>query len=103
MNNTANKAYKTTFILDLRETEDDVAKVTAWNPGNFVNQFDQFIEAPFGKVAEGYVGSFTVIDPNKPWTAKNEDVYSRSGWTPFHGETFPGSVAGVFHKGKVLS
>lgn len=29
MNNTANKAYKTTFILDLRETEDDVAKVTA--------------------------------------------------------------------------
>ncbi|MAV39519.1 MAG: hypothetical protein CML12_02940 [Puniceicoccaceae bacterium] len=28
MNNTVNKAYKTTFILDLRETEDDVAKVT---------------------------------------------------------------------------
>lgn len=28
MNNTVNKAYKTTFILDLRDTEDDVAKVT---------------------------------------------------------------------------
>ena len=28
MKNIANKSYKTTFILDLRETEDDVAKVT---------------------------------------------------------------------------
>ena len=27
MNKTANKDYKTTFILDLRETVDDVAKV----------------------------------------------------------------------------
>lgn len=29
MNNTVNREYKTTFILDLRETEDDVAKVLA--------------------------------------------------------------------------
>ena len=29
MNKTANRGYKTTFILDLRQTEDDVAKVTA--------------------------------------------------------------------------
>ena len=28
MKNIANKSYKTTFILDLRKTEDDVAKVT---------------------------------------------------------------------------
>ena len=29
MNKTVNREYKTTFILDLRETEDDVAKVSA--------------------------------------------------------------------------
>jgi ribosomal protein S6 len=29
MKNTVNREYKTTFILDLRETEDDVAKVSA--------------------------------------------------------------------------
>ena len=28
MNKTLNREYKTTFILDLRETEDDVAKVS---------------------------------------------------------------------------
>ena len=96
-------AFTTWLMKEQGFTSADVAKVTAWNPGNFVNQFDQFIDAPFGKVAEGYVGSFTVIDPNTPWTAKNEDIKSRSAWTPFHGETFPGSVAAVFHKGKQLS
>ena len=29
MNKTVNREYKTTFILDLRDTEDDVAKVSA--------------------------------------------------------------------------
>ena len=35
MNKTANREYKTTFILDLRETEDDVAKVSSDIKRNF--------------------------------------------------------------------
>ena len=94
-------AFTTWLMEDQNFTPEQVAKVTAFNPGEFVNQFET-TPVKFGQVAEGYAASFTVINKNKPWTVDNNDIQSRSGWSPFHGATFPGSVSAVFHLGKKL-
>ena len=92
----------TTWLMDKQDfTPEQVAKVTAYNPGKFVNQFET-TPAKFGKIAEGYAASFSVINKSKPWTVKNDEIKSRSSWSPFHGETFPGSVSAAFHMGKKL-
>ena len=82
-------AFTTWLMKEQGFTTAQIAAVTAWNPGNFVNQFEEITPFKFGKVEEGYVGSFTVIDPEKSWTVDNNEIESRSGWSPFHGVTFP--------------
>jgi dihydroorotase len=95
-------AFTSWLIEEQGFTPEEVAKVTAWNPGQFVNQFSEMTPISFGKVAEGYAASFTVLSMKKPWSVKNSDIKSRSAWSPFHGVTFPGSVSAVFHLGKKL-
>jgi dihydroorotase len=95
-------AFTTWLMTEHNFSPAKIARVTAWNPGCFVNQFSELSDYKFGKIAKGYVGSFTVIDPETPWTVDNDDICSRSGWSPFHGVTFPGRVEAVFHLGKKL-
>ena len=97
-------AFTTWLMKDQGFTTAEIARVTAWNPGQFVNQFTELSPVgPLGKVAEGYAASFSIINTAKATEVKNKDVRSRSGWTPFHGITFPGSVEAVYHLGKKLS
>jgi len=77
---------------------EDVARVCAENPGKF---FSQFRRNKYGKVKEGYVGSLTIIDMNKPVTITKENLKTKCGWSPFEGITFPGSVVMTVIKGKV--
>ena len=95
-------AFTSWLMAEQGFTPEQVAQVTAYNPGNFVNQFDHMTPVKFGKITEGYAASFTVINNKKPWTVKNSDIQSRSSWSPFNGATFPGSVSAVFHLGKKL-
>ena len=50
----------------------DIARVAAYNPGRFVNQFlgTQFPGVEYGKgfgrIAPGYVGSLTIINTDRP-------------------------------------
>lgn len=95
-------AFTSWLMSEQNFTPEQVAQVTAYNPGKFVNQFEHMTPVKFGKIIEGYAASFTIIDIKKPWTVKNENIKSRSAWSPFHQVTFPGSVSAVFHLGKKL-
>ncbi len=81
----------------------DIARVAAWNPGQFVNQFAGVAPQPFGKIAPNYAASFTVLDLALPVTFGNAMVKSRCAWTPFDGITLPGSVTAVYHLSKRLA
>jgi dihydroorotase len=81
----------------------DVARVCAWNPGKFVREFlPAAMGEGFGKVAEGYVGSLTIVDLKRPWTVKRAEMKTKCGWSPFEGFTFPGRVKATVVKGKVF-
>lgn len=77
----------------------DIARICAYNPGRFVNQF---IPEKYGKIEEGYVGSFTIIDPSKPVIVQGKDLRTKCSWSPFEGIEFPGQVIYTIHKGRIV-
>lgn len=79
-------------------TAQDIARACAENPSVFFNQFSV---NKYGKVEEGFVGSLTVVDMNKPITISKEFLKTKCGWSPFEGFTFPGSVKMTIVNGKV--
>lgn len=95
-------AFASWLMIEHNFSPAKIARVTAWNPGSFINQFSELSSLKFGKIAKGYAGSFTIIDPENPWTVENSEIQSRSGWSPFHKVTFPGRVEALFHLGKKL-
>ncbi len=85
-------------------TPQDIARVSAFNPGNFVNPYlPKKYGKGFGVIAEGYYGSFTIINPDLPMTVRQEDLKTKCGWSPFEGMRFPGSVIHNIVGGKVYN
>lgn len=76
-----------------------IARVCAFNPGRFLNQF---VDIKYGQIKEGFTGSLTVIDMHKPITINKSMLKTKCGWSPFEGVTFPGSVKMTVTKGKIL-
>lgn len=79
-------------------TPNEIARVCAYNPGKFMGEF---MDEKYGEIKEGYVGSLTVLDMNKPVTISKEILKTKCGWSPFEGVTFPGSVVMTVVKGKI--
>lgn len=111
-NNTSGAPWLDTYALVcvwlMREhefTPQDIARVAAWNPGRFVNRFlaAQFPNRDFGKgfgdIAEGYVGSLTVLDISASTVVCREDLKTKVGWSPLEGREMPGAVEAVFIQG----
>jgi dihydroorotase len=80
----------------------DIARVCAYNPGSFVNEF---LPPGFGKgygvIEPEYFGSLTILNPLMPTVIRHEDMKTKCGWSPFEGYTFPGRVTYTILKGKV--
>ena len=95
-------AFATWLIREHGFTPQDIARVCAWNPGLFVREFlpAGFGEG-YGRIAPGYMGSLTILDPAKPYAVTRESVKTRCAWSPFEGFTFPGSVRYTVLRGKV--
>jgi dihydroorotase len=55
-----------------------------------------------GKVAQGYAADLVVFDKDKEFVVRNEDQYSKCGWTPYEGETLKGWIETVFVNGKTV-
>ena len=80
----------------------DIARVCAYNPGRFVQEFlPAAMGRGYGRIAPGFVGSLTVLDPRKPYQVTRESVRTRCGWSPFEGYTLPGSVRCTVLRGAV--
>lgn len=90
--------FATWLMHEHNFTPQDIARVCAKNPGDFINQF---IEEKYGTIEQGCVGSFTIIDTNKPTTITKEMLKTKCGHSPFTGVTFPGSVVMTIVKGKI--
>lgn len=112
-NNTSGAPWLDTYALVctwlMREhgfRPQDIARIAAYNPGRFVNRFlpAQYPGRDFGKgfgdIAEGYMGSLTVLNTAKATTVDRKDLKTKVGWSPFEGRAFPGAVEAVFIAGK---
>ncbi len=55
-----------------------------------------------GSLAEGAVADITIIDPNKDWIYRKEDIKSRSSNSPFIGWKLKAAVTDVLVGGKVV-
>lgn len=54
-----------------------------------------------GVVKEGMDGDITIIDPEKVWEVRKEDIVSKSKNSPFIGRKLKGAVAATVYGGKI--
>lgn len=55
-----------------------------------------------GKVMPGYEADLVIFDKEKRFTVRNEDQYSKCGWSPYDGETLYGTIETVFVGGRII-
>ena len=55
-----------------------------------------------GKIKEGYEADIVIFDNNKEFIVRNEDQFSKCGWTPYEGERLKGKIETVFIGGKIV-
>jgi dihydroorotase len=55
-----------------------------------------------GYIREGYRADLVLVDLHKPSVAKNEEVISRCGWTPFDGKQFQSSIDTTIVNGEIV-
>ena len=55
-----------------------------------------------GKIMPGYEADLVIFDKDKTFTVRNEDQYSKCGWSPYDGETLYGTIETVFVGGNII-
>lgn len=102
----------THLMKEHKFTPQDIARVTAYNPGRFVNQFleNQFANNTnlnfgkgFGMIEPGYVGSLTVLNTNKPRIVTRDKLQTKVGWSPVEGLYFSGGLEAAIIRGKNMT
>ncbi len=91
--------FVTWLLVEKGFTPERIAAICSANPGEFVNPYTS---DKWGRLLPGYVGSLTVLDLKKAKLIRREDLKTKCGWSPFEGVTFPGSVAAVFLRGRII-
>ena len=95
--------FVTWLIQEKKIPLQKIAEICAKNPGDFVNPYlpGKFGKG-FGQIITGFSANFTILDLNKKTTVTREMLKSKSGWSPFEGITFPGSIVDVWFAGKII-
>lgn len=104
--------FVTWLMLDQKIPAETIAKIASEGPGIFFNQFLSSLNVKsdifqkwgrgFGFLEAGYSASFSILDLTKPVKIEVNDLKTKASWSPFLGETFPGSVKNVFLSGKKM-
>lgn len=55
-----------------------------------------------GYIREGYFADLAIIDFKLATRVEKEDVYSKCGWSPFEGKTFPAAITNTFVNGNLV-
>ena len=90
-------SFVTWLMREHNFTPETIARVCSYNSGNFINKFSL---NKYGQIAQGFIGSLTIIDINKSVKITTDILKTKCNWSPFEGVTFPGSVVMTIIKGK---
>lgn len=92
--------FVTWLLKNQQVSVETILTVCSVNPGKFVKPFlpSKFGKG-FGAIQPGYSASFSVLNLKRPEQVKSDNIRSKSGWSPFEGVTFPGSVEDVWFHG----
>lgn len=52
-----------------------------------------------GFIREGYFADLVLVDENKPWTVRKENILAKCGWSPFEGQTFHSKITDTWISG----
>jgi dihydroorotase len=55
-----------------------------------------------GKLEKGFIGDITIVDPNKIWTVKGDEMETKCKWSPYEGMELKGKVHTVIKSGKIV-
>ncbi len=55
-----------------------------------------------GPIQKGQVATLTIVDPNSKTTLMDQDMATKCGWTPYHGQTFKGKVSTTIISGQIV-
>ncbi len=89
------------FLFWLRERGipwDVLRRTAAERPGAV---FSRFSGEKRGRIEEGHVGSFTILDTKRPVSIRRSMLKTRAGWSPFEGRAFSGRVSHTIVRGAV--
>jgi dihydroorotase len=54
-----------------------------------------------GSLEPGADADLVLVDPDRRWTVRDEDILSRAGWSPYSGRTFVGGAVKTFLRGRL--
>lgn len=95
--------FVTHLILKEKISLHRIVEVCSKNPAEFVQPYlDKRFGKGFGQIQTGYSASFTILNLQKETLFTKEMIKSKSGWSPFEGYLFPGSISAVFYRGEKL-
>jgi dihydroorotase len=55
-----------------------------------------------GFLREGYHADLVLVDPNRPWNVKKDNILYKCGWSPFEGTLFKSRVTHTFVGGQLV-
>jgi len=55
-----------------------------------------------GYIREGYFADLVLIEPNHPWEVTPDNIWYKSGWSPFEGQEFSHQVVSTFVNGQAV-
>jgi len=95
-------AFTTWLMKEHGFTAQQIARVCAWNPGEWVREFlPTGFGKGYGRIEPGFVGSLTILEPDAPYIVRREMMKTKCAWSPFEGFTLPGRVRYTVLRGKV--
>ena len=95
--------FVTHLLLEKGLDPKTIAMVCSKNPGDFVRPYlPKKFGMGFGELQVGYSASFTLLNVKKSFHFQKENIKSKSGWSPFEGFHFPGSVEALYFHGKKI-
>ena len=76
-------------------TIDKIVEYMSVNPA-------KLLQVPGGVLEVGADADITVIDPNKEWTVKGNELYTKSLFTPYEGITLKGKAVLTIVDGNIV-
>jgi len=55
-----------------------------------------------GYIREGYYADLTLVDMNKEWTVRSENIHAKCGWSPFENQCFKSKIVKTFVNGELV-